>query len=83
MKCCHYNEDQRAQWQPTPDLLFGYGLLLSRYFISDISTDPQRHLMLEQQWTRGSAFVHSDMGNKQTIFTAQQLDTYQAGVTPV
>lgn len=23
-------------------------------------------------------FVHSDMGNKQTIFTTQQLDAYQA-----
>lgn len=39
--------------------------------------------MLEQRWTWRSVFVSSDMGNKQTIFTAQQLDAYQVGVSPV
>ena len=28
-------------------------------------------------------FARSDMGNKQTIFSTQQLDAYQVGVSPV
>ena len=37
-------------------------------------------MMVEQQWSWGSWSVGSDMGNKQTIFTAQQLDAYQVCV---
>lgn len=81
MKCCHYKGDQRALWQPdTWSPLWLWLPFVPVFHIWHIHTT-KKQLMQEQQWTWSSVLACSDMGNKQTIFTAQQLDAYQVGVT--
>lgn len=40
-KCCHYNQDQRALWQPDTRSAHWSALLLCQYFISDIFMQPE------------------------------------------
>lgn len=84
MKCCHYNGDQMALWQPdTWSPLWLWLPFVPVFHIWHIHTPWNKPWMSEQRWTWGLVFARSDMGNKQTIFSTQQLDAYQVGVSPV